>query len=137
MNRSSANCRSACKHGPYPLEVSIPLVRSRMEEPNKLARTRINSGYVRTFVAIAVQAGEGEILKDSEPSMLACNDVIDVKGQKIDGSRKVAILTAVLGTTPDLPDNITVHGLRRLRGFRLRASRAFDCITASKFPICR
>ena len=37
----------------------------------------------------------------------------------------------------DLPDNIPVHELWRLRGFLLRASRAFDCMTASKFPICR
>jgi hypothetical protein len=137
MNRSSANSRSPGKCNSGPLEVPIPLVRPRMEESNKLARIRICSSYVRTFVAIAVQAGEGEILKDSEPSMLACNDVIDVKGQRIDGSRKVAILTSVLGTTPHVPDNIPVHELWRLRGFLLRASRAFDCMTASKFPIWR
>jgi hypothetical protein len=35
-----------------------------MEESNNLARIRISSGYVRTFVAIAVQAGQGEILKN-------------------------------------------------------------------------
>jgi hypothetical protein len=69
--------------------------------------------------------------------MLECYDVIDVKGQRIDGSRKVAILTSVPGTTTDLPDNIAIHELRRLRGFLLRASQAFDCMTASKFPICR
>jgi hypothetical protein len=51
-----------------------------MEESNKLARIWICS--IRTFVAIAVQAGEGEILKNSEPTMLARNDVIDVKGQR-------------------------------------------------------
>ena len=48
----------------YPFEMSIPLVRSRMEESNNFARIRISSGYIRTFVAIAVQAGEGEILKN-------------------------------------------------------------------------
>jgi hypothetical protein len=108
-----------------------------MEGSNNLARIGICSSYVRTFVAIAVQAGEGEILKNSEPSMLARNDMVDVKGQRIDGSRKVAILTSILGTTPDVPDNIPVHGLWRLRCFLLRASRAFDCMTARKLPICR
>ena len=82
MNRSSPNSRSAHKYSSSPLEVPIPLVRSRMEESNKLARIRIYSGYVRTFVAVAVQAGEGEILKNSEPSMLEGNDVIDVKKGK-------------------------------------------------------
>jgi hypothetical protein len=56
--------RSALKCGSYPFEMSIPLVRSRMEESNNFARIRISSGYIRTFVAIAVQAGEGEILKN-------------------------------------------------------------------------
>ena len=64
MNRGSTNSRSALKCGSYPFEVSISLVRSRMEESNNLARIRISSGYIRTFVPIAVQAGEGEILKN-------------------------------------------------------------------------
>lgn len=46
-----------------------------MEESNKLARTWICSADVGTFVAIAVQADEGEIFKHSRPSMLTCNDV--------------------------------------------------------------
>src|SRR5712692_6666480 len=110
-------CRSAGKYPSRPREVSIPLVCPRMEEANKLARIRICSGDVRTLVAIAMQAGEGEVFKNSQPSMLTCNDVIDVKGQRINGRRKVAILTSVLGTKPDLPDNIPVHELWRSHSF--------------------
>ena len=65
MNCGSANYRFAAKCGSCPLEVSIPLVRAGMEEPNKFACVRIGAGYVRTFVPIAMQAGEGEILKNS------------------------------------------------------------------------
>ena len=61
------------------------------------------------LVPIAVQTGEGEILKNSLASMLTSNDVIDVKGQRIDVSGKVTILASALGTLPDFLDNIPVH----------------------------
>lgn len=136
MNRRSANGRSANKDGPVPLEVSIPLVRAWMKKSNKLSRVWICSRYVWTFVPVAVQAGESEVLKNTKPSMLARNDVILVKRQRIDGTRHLAILASLLGASTDLPDNIPVHAPWGLRGF-LRASRAFDCMTARKFPICR
>ena len=103
MNRGSTDSRAAGKSSSHPLEVSIPLVRPRMEESNQLARVRICSGDVRTLMRIAVKAGEGEVFQDSQPSVLACNDVIGGKGQRIDVSRKVAILTSILGAAPDLP----------------------------------
>ena len=65
LNSGSANCRFARKCGSCPHEVSIPLVLPRMKQPNKFACVRIGAGYVRTFVPIAMQAGEGEILKNS------------------------------------------------------------------------
>jgi hypothetical protein len=43
--------------------------------------------------------------------MLACDDVIDVKGQGIDGSRQMAILASLVGAPTDLPDKIPVHEL--------------------------
>jgi hypothetical protein len=52
-----------------------------MEESNDLPSVWICSGDVRTFVPIAVKTGEGEILKNTLPSMLSRNDVIDVKGR--------------------------------------------------------
>ena len=79
MNRRATNGCSAGKHSSRPLEMPIPLIRPWMKESNKLARLRICSCYIRTFVTVAVQTGEGEVLKSSEPSMLACDDVIDMK----------------------------------------------------------
>jgi hypothetical protein len=68
--------------------------------------------------------------------MLTCNDAIDVKGQTIDAGGKVTILAAALSTLPDFPNNILVYEGRRSRGFVWRASRALDCMTASRFPTC-
>jgi hypothetical protein len=80
MNGDSANRRPAGKSGSHPTEVCIPLVRTRMEESNQLARLRICSSDVRTLMPIAVEAGESEVFKYSQPPVLACNDVINVKG---------------------------------------------------------
>jgi len=43
--------------------------------------------------------------------MLACDDVIDVKGQGIDGSRQTAILASLLGAPADLLGQIPLHEL--------------------------
>ncbi len=80
-----------------------------MEEPDDLARAGISPGDVRSFMPIAVKAGEGEILKLSRPYMLAGHDVIDVKGQRIDVGGKVTKLASTLGTLPKRPDNVSVH----------------------------
>ena len=56
-----------------------------------------------------MKTGESEILKNSLASVLACDDVIGVKGQRINISGKVTILASALGTLPDFPDNIPVH----------------------------
>jgi hypothetical protein len=83
MNRSSANRRTTHEHGVRPLEVDVPLVRARMKESNKFTRVWIGSRDVWTFVPVAVKTRESEVLDIGHASMLACNDVIDVKGQRV------------------------------------------------------
>jgi hypothetical protein len=86
-----------------------------MKSSSELSRVRICSRDVRTFVPIAMQTGESEILKNSPASMLTCNDVIDVidvidvKRQWMDVSGKVTRLASALGSLPYLPDNIPFH----------------------------
>jgi len=80
MNRDAANRGPAAQHRSYPLEVFVPQVNAWVEESNDLTCVGICSRDVRTFMPIAVKTGEGEILKNSLASMLARNDVIDVKG---------------------------------------------------------
>ena len=82
LNRGAANLGSSCQHRSDPLEVDAPLICARMEESNELPSPRIRSRDVRAFVPVAVEAGEGEILKDGLTSMPACNYAIDVKGKR-------------------------------------------------------
>ena len=77
-------------------------------------------------------------MKNRPPSMLTCNDVGDVKGPRVDGSWKEAILAAFRGSLPHLPDEVRGQALRLRLGFLLlRANLALDCIMARKLPICR
>ena len=64
INRSSADSRDASKCCASPLEVFVPGVRARMEQSCEFARVWVRSGYVRTFVPVAVQAGKSEILQN-------------------------------------------------------------------------
>src|SRR5208282_2831800 len=108
-----------------------------MEEPDDLAGVGICSSDVRTLVPIAVKTSQGKIFENGPSSVLAGHDMIAVNRQRIHGNRKVTILAPVLRALPDLPDNVPNHEWRRSTGFLLRASRALDCMTASRFPICR
>jgi len=108
-----------------------------MKEPDDLARIGIRSSDIRTFVPITVKTSQGEIFENRLSSVLACHDVIDVERQRIHGSRKVTVLAPVFSALPDPPGDFPGHEWGRSRGFLLRASRALDCMTASRFPICR
>jgi hypothetical protein len=64
-----------------------PSVLARVEEPDEFACVRIVSGDVRTLVPVAVEASQGKIVGDRYTAMLACDDVVDVKGKRINGRR--------------------------------------------------
>ena len=138
MNRGPAYGTAAHNQGARPLEVDVPPIQPWVKEPNKLSGLWICSRDVRALVAIAVQTREGEVIENTQAPMLACNDVVDVKRQGVQGGWKVAILTSISGPLADLRDNVAVHELRPSGGFLLlSASRALDCIMARKFPMCR
>ncbi len=109
MNCHAANRRAAAQRSSCPLEVFVPQVDARVEEVNEFACVPIGSRDVRTFVPIAMQTSESEILNDGLAPVLACNYVIHVKGQRIDVSGKVTILASLSCALPDFPDNIPIH----------------------------
>lgn len=109
-----------------------PDIRSRMKQANQLASFGVDAGNVRTFVAIAVETGEGEILADGGSSVLARNDVIDPKGQPVLRMRNAAILTAVPGPVPDLLNQGRSQEEGEEPDFSRR--RAFDCKMERRLP---
>ena len=114
----------------------IPIIVPGMEQANQFACRGIASGNVRSLVPVTVKVSPGEILENSPAAVLARDDVIDVKRQRKESSRQMAVLATVLRPLTDLPDELRVHELGVFGGFR-RATLALDCMTARKFPICK
>ncbi len=134
MNRNATNRRSAGRNRSIPFKVFSPQVVPWMVETNKIACVRVGSRKVRSLMTIAMQAGEREIIQDGCSSMLTCNDVIGMEGQRIAGSGKLAVLATAVCPLPDLPEKIDVHAPGGLGRLFSSARRALDCITASRFP---
>ncbi len=74
----------------------FPAVHARIEEINSPARTRIDSRKIRPLVQIAVMARERQILFGSHATVLARDDVLDMKPEEgVIVLSDMAILTAV------------------------------------------
>jgi hypothetical protein len=115
--------------------VFMPAVGSRVEQRNKLASPLVPTRDVWTFVPVAVQAGKSKVFKNGQSPVLAGDDVVGAKRQRVEKRGNVAILTALAGAFSDLPDNVAIHEGRLPWGWR--ASRALDRMIARKFPMCR
>ena len=81
-----------------------------MKESNWLAACRIRACDVRSFMAIAVKTGKSEIVEHCLPAVLTSDDMINVKGQRVEGGGKMTVFTSVAGSLPDVPDDVPVHG---------------------------
>lgn len=76
-NGNAANCRPADQNGGLPSEMTVPPVPSGIEQPGQLLRSWIDTGDVRAFVAVAMQARKGQVVEDRGATMLASDDVVD------------------------------------------------------------
>lgn len=109
LNGNASGSRQSAERRSRPFEVCAPELQARMKEANDVTCVWIMPRDVRTFVTVAVQAGEGKILKNRLASVLPCDDVVDVEGQGIRMGRKAAILATVSGPLPDCPVNLRVQ----------------------------
>lgn len=66
-----------------PTKVISPLVCSRMKEANEFARLWIPASNVGAFEAVTMHAGEGKVRLLSCASVLAGDDVIDLKWRRM------------------------------------------------------
>lgn len=76
-----------------PCEVIGPRIAPRMEQANDLAGVRIYSRNVWPFEAIAVNTGQGEIVRNRLTAVLPCNHVIDLERRRVKLGCKAAVLT--------------------------------------------
>lgn len=67
-----------------------------MEQFHHLIGNRVNAGKIRAFEAIAVATRQREVVENSYPTVLLCNDVIVVEGKFRELRREVTILATML-----------------------------------------
>lgn len=71
----------------------VPIVKPGMKQARQFSRLRVEAGKIRTFVKIAVMAGEREILRRILSIVLA-RGMFDVKRKRLLLLPQSAILTA-------------------------------------------
>ena len=98
-----------------------------MKQPRNVAAQRINPCNVGTFVLVAVQATPSEIVQHRLAAMLLCDDVVDLKRQRVADSRDLAVVAAIASQLANLFQQFAIH---ECNGFASRDARndrrAFD-----------
>jgi hypothetical protein len=90
-------------------KVLSPLVAPRVKERHELTTDWIHACEIRAVAEITAVAGQGEIVSVVTPAMLLRNDMLDVVHQAAVLLAEQAILTTVVGSTPDHVPRSGVH----------------------------
>jgi hypothetical protein len=72
-----------------------------MKQADDFVRRGIDTGHIRTFEVVTVEAGVGEILGDSRAVMKLRDDVVELEGSADERFGEEAILTSKLGALAD------------------------------------
>jgi len=111
-----ADGSAANKHRTSPSEVLLPGIPARVEEPGNLARFRINSCYIWSFIRVVVVAAQGQVVACCWAVVFLGNDVVNLERQDVKALGKVAVLAGVLSTVPDeLPQGLVHRSVVRAR----------------------
>ncbi len=102
-----------------------------------MPRSRIQARNIGPFESIAMKAGERQIAGDRQPSVLASDDMVDLKGRAVLRMRDPAVFAAASGPLPNLLDQRLVHRWGEGEFLELRRRRALDCMVDRRLPTCR
>jgi hypothetical protein len=106
-----------------------------MEKPHDLPSFRIHPRDVRTFVAIAADATEGEVFLIGKPTVLARDDVIYDVFQRRKRLRQQAVFTPFRGSTANRLFEEFVHAPLASRSGVLPAQRRFGLRFEDRKPV--
>jgi hypothetical protein len=84
------------------LEVIRPAFAARIVQPDDIASLWIKRGEVTSFVTVAVNTGQAQIIGNSFASMFFRDDVVNLMGQMAETLVNQAILTAPVGETVNM-----------------------------------
>src|SRR5208282_212616 len=95
--RSTRGCKTP-KSRAMPLEMVGPAVVTGMIDIDNLMCFCVDSNEVLALVPIASGAGQGQVAESGFPTMLAGDDVVDLKGQSVSRLGQLAVLAQPPGT---------------------------------------
>lgn len=109
-----------------------PPVAARVEEANDGLGLRIDSGDVWPFMAIAVDAGKGQVVEMFCAAVLFGDDMVNLEGEKLRRCGEPAVFTTSGGSFANRPNGLRVHAGEVPDSTNAR--RAFDCMIARRLP---
>ena len=86
-----------------------PFVPPRMEKPHDPVGLRLDARQVGAFHQVAIGTGQGQVLRIVSATMLARDDVLDMKAQFGKLLREVAVLAKTAGPAPNQRAQRRVH----------------------------
>src|SRR5262249_35686445 len=101
-----------------PPKMPPPLVTARVKQPGDAAGVRVNSGQVRSLVAVAQEAGQGEVPRPGRAPVADSDDMVNFKEDGIALLGHPAVFAAGMGPFPDQLFQGAVHGATSLSRFR-------------------
>jgi hypothetical protein len=109
MNGGLSNGGFSVNANAFAGEVFAPSVASGMKKPDNTTGGRLDAGQVWTLAQVALRAGERQILGLVAASMLARDDMLEVKSQLGNGLRQSAVVAAVASAAANQLPQIGVH----------------------------
>jgi|GEM_PF-4210394 len=92
-----------------PLEMVGPAVVTGMIDIDNLMCFCVDSNEVLALVPIASGAGQGQVAESGFPTMLAGDDVVDLKGQSVSRLGQLAVLAQPPGTDTNTLFQVVSH----------------------------
>ena len=121
--------------GTFQQKMFDPRVGPRVEQPGKLAGSRIETGNIRTLESIAVRTRQCEIALLGLASVLLGKNVIYLKWQWEGKLRDQTVLAPIGSPLPDDSGKAPIHGATAFSFFKRLLAR--DCTTARRLPMCK
>ena len=120
LRHASWRLRLAFEEGTVPLEVSLPVLATRVKEPNNFPRVRINAGKICSLKDVAWDTGPGAVFMGIRTVMELGNDVIELERQVIIILWNLAVFAAIVRAAADQVCGGSVHGNQEVVFFNLR-----------------
>jgi hypothetical protein len=91
----------------------LPIVMTWVKQRRDTPCIWINPCDVRSFVIVARETGESQVLSPGRTTVLTRNDMVNLKGKRIEILRHTAIFTASTSPLPHLLyEALISHGIR-------------------------